>query len=363
MGKAPVYRQIALGVKQPDGSYQIPPEGSNIGGVTVDLSLVLPLDLPTFYPSAVAYASYACSGSTVSMVTPAPSDPTKITLPSDFQIPVFDPTNPTETAGSLITVDLKAGVLPSEISAASAPPFSLPVSGPPFPTITLSWQDVNGDGMLDITHDHAPASTLLPALLPLSIFSKLAEPTDDLTAQASPVVILQGLTLYKNLVDPVAWPAPADNAEPVTDVFVGLSPAVLCLDVADPTSPATLVVTHQNDCEGHPILSNGGNDTLTALEQQFHRPVKLVYGCLPQGRYAMNLVYGTGQAWTVPNEAGVCQTGETESSDGQSCKGSLASRARLASQDRVLTIGPPAMASYCAAHPTPTQCCPGGKCP
>jgi hypothetical protein len=29
-------------------------------------------------------------------------------------------------------------------------------------------------------------------------------------------------------------------------------------------------------------------------------------GCLPQGRYAINVVYPDGQAWTVPNEAGGC---------------------------------------------------------
>jgi hypothetical protein len=29
-------------------------------------------------------------------------------------------------------------------------------------------------------------------------------------------------------------------------------------------------------------------------------------GCLPQGRYAINVVYPDGQAWTVPNEAGAC---------------------------------------------------------
>ncbi len=29
-------------------------------------------------------------------------------------------------------------------------------------------------------------------------------------------------------------------------------------------------------------------------------------GCLPKGRYAINVVYPDGQAWTVPNEAGAC---------------------------------------------------------
>jgi hypothetical protein len=35
--------------------------------------------------------------------------------------------------------------------------------------------------------------------------------------------------------------------------------------------------------------------------------VKAPYvACLPTGRYAINVVYPDGQAWTVPNEAGGC---------------------------------------------------------
>ena len=176
------------------------------------------------------------------MVTPEKSDPAHIAMPSDYQIPVFNPGDPTETAGSLITLDLTAGVPSTEVAAASAPPFSLPVTGPPAPTFTLSWQDVNGDGMLDIVHDHSPANTLLPSLFPLSIFSKNieshpAKPTDDLTAQSSPVVIIQGVTLYKNLLDTVLWGSspPPNNAEVLTDVFVGLPPAALCIQPADPS--------------------------------------------------------------------------------------------------------------------------------
>ena len=30
------------------------------------------------------------------------------------------------------------------------------------------------------------------------------------------------------------------------------------------------------------------------------------FGCLPKGRYEINIVYPDGQAWTVPNEAGAC---------------------------------------------------------
>jgi hypothetical protein len=33
-------------------------------------------------------------------------------------------------------------------------------------------------------------------------------------------------------------------------------------------------------------------------------------GCLPTGRYQINIVYPTGQAWTTPNETGSCAAAE-----------------------------------------------------
>jgi hypothetical protein len=36
----------------------------------------------------------------------------------------------------------------------------------------------------------------------------------------------------------------------------------------------------------------------------------LIGGCLPTGRYQVNLVYPTGQAWTTPNETGSCAASE-----------------------------------------------------
>jgi hypothetical protein len=40
-----------------------------------------------------------------------------------------------------------------------------------------------------------------------------------------------------------------------------------------------------------------------------------IEGCLPTGRYAINVVYPDGQAWTVPNEAGAC-TGDATGEGG-----------------------------------------------
>ena len=214
------------------GAYDIPPQGSNIGGISVTLGLPLTLGLPIFHPAAVITSSASCvNGAPMGSGSSSSTDLSKLVLPSDYILPVFNSSDPPGTEDSILRVQLTAGVAASEVAAASLSPFSLPV-GPPAPQIAISYQDVNGDGMLNIADDHVAASSILPALFPLSIFSKLASPTDDITAQSSPAIILQGLTLYKSLLDTVLWPgtAPASNLQTNTDVFVGLTPAVICLD-------------------------------------------------------------------------------------------------------------------------------------
>ncbi len=377
-GATPIYRQITLGTPSPagDGTYVIPPEGSNIEGVAVTLGLPLPLGLPIFYSESVAYSQNACKNGVVTPITPPPTaDPRNVVMASDYTLPVFNQADPAGTEQSLLRMTLGAGVFPgdathpNEIPIAAASPYDLPVQSPA-PTISFAWQDVNGDGMLDITHDHVAASSILPALFPVSIFSKLASATDDLTPQASPVVVLQGLTLYQSLLSTVEWALnpPAGNVQTDTKVIVGVTPAVLCLDPADvsPTARAKLVITHLTDCGGNAVLTSPSS-TMASLAAQFNRPVDIVEACLPQGRYSMNLVYDSGQAWTVPNEAGVCQALEPESKDGTMCVASGtpgAMRTRLQSQDVVLTIGPPSDPSYCAdpMHQTPAECCPSGGC-
>jgi hypothetical protein len=390
----PRYRQIQLGTPDPTtGIYTIPPEGSNIDGIAVTLALPLPTGLPIFYPSAVQYSTHACNGTTVvpaqahDCAAPGPCD---VNMPSDYQLPVFSTGDLLGTEDSLIRVTATAGLPPSEAKKGSESPFNLPVYPNPDP-IVYSWQDVNGDGMLDIGDDHAAASDLLPSLLPLSILSKLtqsmpASPTDDLTAQASPAIILQGITIYQNLTNTLGWalnppttnPSSPLNSRPQPEVIVGITPAVICLNPTDfsDDAMAVLVVSHPTDCGGNALLMNEG-DTLSALRKQFGRTVTVaqnsmgeVGGCLPEGRYALNLVYGTGQAWSNPNEIGVCQALEPESSNGTMCVASVGSRSRLPSQDHVLTIGKPSDPAYCVSHPVPPCCtdasqckCPGGKCP
>jgi hypothetical protein len=371
LGKAPIYRRILLGIDNGDGTFSVPDEGSLIGGISVSLGLPLPLDLPVFYPEKVTYSTHVCTK--FMQVDDAPAtgtDVTKAIMPSDYTLPTFspDPALADKTADSLVQLTLHAGVKFDEFDAAKAPPFGFPFdpvteAPPPF---VFSWQDVNGDGAVDLVNDHIPASTQVPSLFPLSILSKLADtvagdPPNELVPQASPAVILQGLTIYQNLGATALWGQVPPASGKATDfrLYVGLPPAVLCLDPNDASKHAKLVLSHLQDCLGNDILSDKAS-TVAALQKQFGRTVDVVEACIPEGRYAINLVYGTGQAWTVPNEAGVCSP--LEPLKGDMCvEGTdpmAPHRALLKSQDVVLTIGPPDHPDYCATHATPPECLP-----
>jgi hypothetical protein len=52
------------------------------------------------------------------------------------------------------------------------------------------------------------------------------------------------------------------------------------------------------------------NNELTARYQVTNLVNNVQFGCLPKGRYAINVVYPDGQAWTVPNETGACSGDE-----------------------------------------------------
>lgn len=343
-GAAPVYREITLGNQQSDGTFTIPDTGSRVSGVAVTLGLPLPLERPIFYPKAVTD------------LTPVKNtDPLAVKMPSDFQLEKFDALSPAATEASFIRLTLGAGVADTEAAAAAASPFNLPVKDATPPTIFFTRQDANGDGKIDAL-DHIPDSEQIPSLFPLSIFAKLAD-GDDLNNQADPAVVIQGLTIYQSLFNTAFTMPDLAAAEP--EAIVGVRPAALCLDPADASKPAVLVITHDTDKAMNKIIADEAALAAT-VGKQFNRKVSVTYGCLPEGRYGINLIYGTGQAWSVPNEAGICAPSEPQTADGKSCaETSVAGnphRARLTSQTGVLTITAPTDPAYCAAHKTPAIC-------
>jgi len=323
-GGAPRYREISLGVNG-----QIPPEGARIGGIAVTFGLPLPLERPVFHVAEVLDPRGAST------------DPNNAVMPSDYLLPNVA----LDTA--FFRLRLAGGVLPGEASAAVKSPFLFPVAGDGAATLHYARQDVNGDGLYNEA-DHIPESDKIPALFPLSIFEKLEG--SSMASQSAPRVIIQGLTIYQDLLTTGGFLTSDITMPDQPEVMVAVRPAALCLP-ADPTKPGVLVVSHKEAGNGAPVIPDEAA-LKAAMLKQFRRPIDIEYGCLPEGRYATNLVYPTGQAWTVPNEAGVCGSDEAPG------KGTCGSRARLDSQNAVLTIGPPADPGYCTATPTPPRCLP-----
>ncbi len=342
-GAAPRYREITLAAP-------IPATGARVSGIAVTLGLPLPLERPIFHVAEVLAPASGVRQSS-----------SEVVMASDFQLETFTLADPVGAEASLLRLRLAAGVPDREVASAAMPPISLPVGGEPAPTLTYARQDVNRDGAID-ADDHVPDSAQIPALFPISVFAKLDD-HDPLVRQAAPAVLLQGLTIYDDLVTTaMLGAAPLD--EPRESVLVGVRPAALCLHPTEPKG--VLVISHETDAAGNAILPGpededadawGVRDVEEALTRQFGRTIEVVYGCLPEGRYALNLIYGTGQAWTVPNEAGVCAPSESASPD------TCGARPRLASQDMVLRIGPPDDPTYCAQHPTPAACTPSPPSP
>jgi hypothetical protein len=333
-GAAPVYREIQLGTRGADGELRIPEQGSKVSGVSVTLGLPLPLERPMFYSKEVKDESGKNK------------DPKKITMASDFQIKVFNAVDVVGTEKSFIRIVLGAGLPASETGLAEKSPFNLPLKDP---FLLYSRQDVDGDGKIT-SADHVTESQLIPALFPVAAFVKLNDGA-RIGSQASPTVLLQGLTLYKDLLSTAT--APPDLNEPSATATVALRPAVVCIDTNDTKKRGVLLLTHPDDSKGTLLIPEDQEESVKqSLTALFDRPFDIKYGCLPQGDYSMNLVYGTGQAWTVPNEAGVCAPSEEAGTT------TCGTRPRLVSQDVTLKIGKPVDAAYCAKNATPAECLP-----
>jgi uncharacterized protein (DUF2141 family) len=333
LGADPVFRSIPIGVPGSDGRLTMPETGVRVDGIAATLGLVLPFDRPIFHVAEVLDSSLDFGN----------DDPSAVTLPSDYPLEVFSAGNPTQTEASFVRLVLAAGLDPDEAAVGAASPFFLPNQGN---VLVYSRQDVDGDGDRD-GDDHIPETALVPALLPLGLLTRLADGS-SLESQR-PAVILQGVTLLDSLLGTVA--APADLNEPRDSVLLGLRPAVLCIDPFDQSKDGVLVTTHATDEQGNELIADP-EPVEAQLTQQFGRPVHIEVGCLPQGRYAMNVVYDTGQAWTVPNEAGICAPAEADL--GTAC----GTRPKLASQSIVVTVGEPTDPGYCVDHPTPAACTP-----
>jgi hypothetical protein len=267
----------------------------------------------------------------------------------------------------------------------------------------------------------------LPMLWPIVILSKLIDNAANdpqhgndpagLTAQGDashPVIILQGITLLNQPQNnPLAGgPAQGDTIlntvlaagvpllgtkdttfdaatglptlYPQDHLTVALRPSVICFnhlfDGSFDTRGTLVTPYSSNDvAAGQPASPPAQglvvpSDLLTQDQTQTGRfPVTglvnaVQYACMPPGRYAINVVYPDGQAWTVPNEAGACSGTEgTSDFTGLTC--TIKPRPILYSQGNraVVEIVKTTKGSNCSATPPaagqPAQATPGDPAP
>jgi hypothetical protein len=177
-----------------------------------------------------------------------------------------------------------------------------------------------------------------------------------------------------NLLQLIDYPVKAPGPSAATDHVTALvRPLAVCVDPTQPELGATLVA---------PFFTGQSADPKTLGPQPLFDPAAVIaaltpifgkinppmLGCLPPGRYAPNLVYPTGQAWTVPNESGSCAVLEgsvdftSSSTTGAACAtdGGAPTRDVLQSQGprAVLEITETPGSKTCAAHPVPAVCLP-----
>ncbi|MEO8798979.1 MAG: hypothetical protein ABI551_13910, partial [Polyangiaceae bacterium] len=188
----------------------------------------------------------------------------------------------------------------------------------------------------------------------------------------------QGITLAQDSVfKSVLGGAPASPSDPaarVDHLTALIRPSVVCIDPRHIDKGGTLVTPHLTGASSDPteVVPPGGKPLFDPAAIRAAQPKlinKITQGCLPTGRYQINLVYSTGQAWTVPNEAGSCAVVEgaagpastaagTPPADGlQSCQ--RKPRAVLPSQGTraVLEIVPPPPGdTFCTQYPVPQEC-------
>ncbi len=381
---APKFLPVDVGLAQPlaEGApadtiptFTMPPAGFVRDNVSVTLGAVLGLPRPYFY----------AAGSEAPAVAPAPTpqnpetsfDPELVpvlTMPQDLQLlappDVQTPDNVAAYQARFPGLRLIAGVPDAERAVAADPaqPFHFDVASKDSTAFA-----VFRDGMREI-----PEGQGVPKLWPTVVLTKLVDDPGHAadrqslavqgssdarkvsSAAAQPIVVVQGLTLAQDslltsvLSPPSSSPTTENRADHVT---VLVRPAVVCFDPRHVDRGGVLVTPHLTGPsadpseavpkEGKPLFD------VAAVKMGMGKLVRDVQrGCLPLGRYAINAVYPSGQAWTVPNEAGSCEDAEgrvDDSTNPGACLGRPRPVLRSQGTRAVVEIVPAADPTTCSA--------------
>lgn len=383
-----VFLPVNIGIPQAGGAadeipdFVIDANGYVADNIPVTVGSVVPFTRPYFHPQNPATGDLAqdIEKKETSDANPG-GDPLArplVAMTQDLKIlaPPKTPTPETLAAyqASFRAFKLLWGVADNEVEAATDPsqPFDLQL--PALPPAGKGGLLVFGRGV------PIPENPAVPALWPQVGFVKLADDpfrtTDpqSLVVQGSPeeqvvtgkprgpVVVIQGITLLDDsLARTIAGPVPA---APTTGalrdhVTVLVRPAALCFDPRRIDVGGLLVTPHLTGRSAD-LNETGEKPLFDAKGVAGQRQVREIkQGCLPKGRYAITLVYPTGQAWTVPNEIGGCARSEgPRITRGEISSCGIKPRSVLLSQGAraVLEIVAPQDPSACADNPVPTAC-------
>jgi len=391
----PQFLPVDVGVPQPGAApneipdFTIDENGYVADNIPVTIGSTIPFTRPYFHPKKVDPTTGAEQDSSEKIGEPlrSPANDTGdpfavpvVAIAQDVRI-LAQPSNVTAETLTLYqrgfpTLRLQWSVAASEFDDASDPnqpfDFQLPAvpprgkgglvvfsrgrSIPESAAVPDLWPQV---GLVKLVSD--PKSRLLD---PQSLVVQGSPEETAITGKApGPLVIMQGITLDQDsLARTVAGVASAPTTAALRDhITVLLRPAALCLDPRRVDLGGTLVTPHltgvsadANETGEKPLL-----DPNALKKQPLVRELKRA--CLPKGRYAISLVYPTGQAWTVPNETGSCARGEGPVQKGDRV-GSCGDKPRsvLLSQGAraVVEVIDPKDPSVCEANPVPAECLP-----
>jgi len=357
---------VSIAVGERDGSnYIVPDEGFLVDNVPVTIGRKTPLPRPYFSPKGAASRNE--KGKTSANPKGTSEYVPVVTMTQDHHVlappSALTPETIAAYQASFVSIRLDYGVPSIERKEASDKdgPFALPFERP-------------GGLFLFSQGRSIPESASVPAVWPSSVFSRLvADLNHDVDRQSltlqgaekGPGAYLFGVTLMDDTLaaTTAATVPPLPSAAGLRDhVTVLLRPAVVCIDPRKKNDGGLLVVPHLVGQSADPAEAGEKAllDPALVKNLPFAREVKR--GCLPEGRYAITLLYPTSQAWTVPNEAGSCDLAEGDivATEGV---GSCLTKPRpvLYSQGTraVLEIVPPETAEgreVCKNFPVPDEC-------
>lgn len=384
----PVYLPVNVGTPQPTTTpdeipdYVIDQNGFVADNIPVAIGSIVPFTRPYFHPQNPTTGDLAenIEKAEISDANPQgnPLARPLVAMTQDLKI-LAPPTTPSPQTlaayqASFRAFKLLSGVADNEVDAATDPmqPFGLQL--PPLPPRGNGGLLVFGRGV------PIPENPAVPALWPQVAFVKLADDPfrqidpQSLVAQGSPeeqavtgkppgpVVIIQGITLLDDsLARTIAGPVPAGpSTSALRDhVTVLVRPAAVCFDPKRIDRGGVLVTPHltgrsadANETGEKPLFDAKG-----VAGQKLVR--EITRGCLPKGRYAISLVYPTGQAWTVPNEIGGCARSEgavIANREIHSCGDKPRSVLLSQGSRAVLEIVAPADPGACTDNPVPAAC-------